>query len=219
MNKPPAHPKIYHIVHVDRLASIVEDGRLWCDAKIVKEAKPGTTIGMGSIKKRRLELELSSRPGLHVGDCVPFYFCPRSIMLYIIHRANAAELVYRGGQRPIVHLECDLNEAIEWAEENDRRWAFTTSNAGAYYFEDRAEQKCFGEVDWDAVRTDQWSGNGVSRSVKEGKQAEFLVEGSFPWMLVRRIGVISKEVGLQVSDNITGRKNRPVIELRRDWYY
>ena len=105
----PAEPKIYHIVHVDRLPSIIADGWLWCDAEIVRRSPPGTTIGMNGIKQRRLnELTLTSHPDLHVGDCVPFYFCPRSIMLYLIHRANDPELVYRGGQGPIVHLEADL---------------------------------------------------------------------------------------------------------------
>ena len=28
----PRAPKIYHIAHVDRLASIIADGFLWCDA-------------------------------------------------------------------------------------------------------------------------------------------------------------------------------------------
>ena len=66
---------------------------------------------MNQIKERRLkELTLSSHPGLHVGDCVPFYFCPRSIMLYLIYRANHPELAYRGGQKPIVHLEADLQQ-------------------------------------------------------------------------------------------------------------
>ena len=78
----PADPKIYHIVHADRLPSIIADGRLWCDAEIVRCSPPGTTIGMNGIKQRRLnELTLNSHPDLHVGDCVPFYFCPRSIML------------------------------------------------------------------------------------------------------------------------------------------
>ena len=34
MNQPPAEPKLYHIVHVDRLASIISDGCLWCDAEV-----------------------------------------------------------------------------------------------------------------------------------------------------------------------------------------
>ena len=51
---PPAEPKIYHIVHVDRLSSIIADGNLWCDAKIMRReaGKPGTgtAIGLSSIK-------------------------------------------------------------------------------------------------------------------------------------------------------------------------
>lgn len=129
----PAEPKIYHIVHVDRLQSIVEDSWLWCDAEILRRSPPGTTIGMNKIKQRRLnELTLTSHQNLKVGDCVPFYFCPRSIMLYLIYQANHTELCYRGGQGPIVHLEADLRQTITWAEEHDQRWAFTLSNAGAY---------------------------------------------------------------------------------------
>ena len=87
---PPAAPKIYHIVHVDRLPSIIADGFLWCDAEVAQRAVTnpgmGTTIGMNSIKERRLtELNLGRHPDLHVGQCVPFYFCPRSVMLYLIH--------------------------------------------------------------------------------------------------------------------------------------
>ena len=89
---PPAEPKIYHIVHVDRLASIVANGCLWSDAVLQRRALPGTTIGMSTIKQRRLMYQLNSHPGLRVGECVPFYFCPRSVMLYLIHRANHPEL-------------------------------------------------------------------------------------------------------------------------------
>ncbi|PZP55639.1 MAG: DUF4433 domain-containing protein, partial [Azospira oryzae] len=139
----PAQPKIYHIVHVDRLASIIRDVFLWCDAEMQRRAQQGrasgTTIGMNGIKERRLTLPLNSHPGLHVGDCVPFYFCPRSVMLYIIHQANHPELSYRGGQEPIVHLEADLHATVQWAQSSGRRWAFTTSNAGSYYFEDFAD--------------------------------------------------------------------------------
>ena len=64
---PPAEPKIYHIVHVDRLASIVADGGLWSDAALQRRARPGTTIGMSHIKQWRLTYRLKSRPGLRVG--------------------------------------------------------------------------------------------------------------------------------------------------------
>ena len=64
---------------------------------------------------------------------MPFYFCPRSVMLFVIHRANHPELTYRGGQEPIIHFEADLHTVIRWAEANGTRWAFSLSNAGANY--------------------------------------------------------------------------------------
>ena len=143
---PPENPKIYHIVHVDRLVSIIHDRFLWCDREIIRRSPPGTTIGMSNIKMRRLnELRLSSHPGLNVGDCVPFYFCPRSVMLYLIYRANDVDLQYHGGQEPIVHLEADFFSAVRWAEDNNQRWAFTLSNAGTRYFEDRCDTNQMGE--------------------------------------------------------------------------
>ena len=67
---------------------------------------------MSEIKQRRLTNPVKCRPGLSVGECVPFYFCPRSVMLYVIHMANHPELKYRGGQGAIVHLEAGLYEAV-----------------------------------------------------------------------------------------------------------
>jgi hypothetical protein len=215
----PNQPKIYHIVHVDRLASIIADDELKCDAAMNGRHNAGTTIGMSSIKQRRLTLPIDCRPGLCVGDCVPFYFCPRSVMLYLIHCANHHELSYRGGQGPIVHLELDLYEMVALSNENNRRWAFTLSNAGAYYFEDRCDLSQLNEINWDAVAANRWSGNGISGSLKEGKQAEFLVEQTVPWNGVRRMGVFNRAVGLQVGNVMRGANHRPTIEIKRNWYY
>jgi len=215
MSLPPAEPKTYHIVHVDRLVSIVADGCLWSDAEVVRRGQAGTTIGMGGIKARRLELPVECHPGDHVGDFVPFYFCPRSIMLYVIHCANHPELTYRGGQGPIVHLEADLHEVIAWADANVRRWAFSLSNAGAYYTQFRSRVDQLDEVNWPAVAATDFRG----AEIKEGKQAEFLVHQQFPWRLVRRIGVSALGVAQQVASAMRDTDHRPVVEIRRDWYF
>ncbi|MCM8612812.1 DUF4433 domain-containing protein [Accumulibacter sp.] len=210
----PAKPKIYHIVHVDRLASIVADGCLWCDAEMDRRAPSGTTIGMSAIKQRRLKgPPLSSHPDLHVGDCVPFYFCPRSVMLFVISRANHPDLSYCGGQEPIIHLEADLQTVVTWANEHGQRWAFTLSNAGSYYFEDRGDLAHLHEIDWSAVYATNW------QQCKEGKQAEFLLENRFPWQLVERIGVHSQAIHQQVMQALPANDHRPPVEVRRSWYY
>jgi len=210
----PARPQIFHIVHVDKLASIIEAGRLWCDAEVADRDIPGTTIGMQSIKQRRLnERSLASHPGLFVGSCVPFYFCPRSIMLYLMHKANHEELSYRGGQEPILHLESNVIDTVKWAEASDLRWAFTLSNAAASYAEDRTDISRLSELDWNAIKARVW------RDCKEQKQAEFLVEREFPWTLVSRIGVMTRRIYGQVSAALEASEHKPRIEIKSDWYY
>jgi hypothetical protein len=215
----PNRPKIYHILHVDRLASVVRDGYLWCDAAMMNRMGVGTTIGMGNIKERRLkELRLPSYPELFVGECTPFYFCPRSVMLFMIHRRNE-ELTYRGGQDNIIHLEADLYDAVAWASAHNRKWVFTLSNAGARYFDDRCDLRRLDDINWPAVQARQWSGNGIPRLIKEGKQAEFLIEHSLPWNLVERVGVLHQQVVVQVYRALGVGDHRPRVELRPEWYY
>ncbi|MFC4487877.1 DUF4433 domain-containing protein, partial [Tepidiphilus baoligensis] len=178
-----------------------------------RRAPQGTTIGMSSIKQRRLTLSLNSHPDLHVGDCVPFYFCPRSVMLYLIHQGNHPELDYRGGQAPILHFEADLHATVAWAQAQQKRWAFTLSNAGSCFFEDRCDLERLDEIDWAAVQARDW------RQCKEGKQAEFLLEHSLPWHLIERIGVLNCAIYQHVVNALPVNGHRPKVEIRPDWYY
>lgn len=210
----PKNPEIYHIVHIDRIPSIINSGYLWCDAKVSQLTNSGTTIGMSKIKHRRLyDLQLNSHPDLHPGDCVPFYFCNRSIMLYLIHCGNHPDLDYHGGQEWIVHLKADLRSTVRWANSQNFRWAFTLSNAGSYFFEDRCELAKLTEIDWEAVFALDWS------KCKDGKQAEFLIENQFPWELVTQIGVKSTMVYNKMTEILGNSLHKPKLDVRPSWYY
>src|SRR5215471_2487271 len=200
----PAQPKVYHIVHINNLASIVADGFLWSDS-IMGSRQSGTIIGMNSIKQRRLQLPVTCHPGTYVGDYVPFYFCSRSIILFVIRCANHPELAYRGGQEEIVHLEADLHATVGWANANARCWAFSLSNAGAVYTQFRNQVDQLGEINWDAVAATDFR----QADIKEGKQAEFLVQNSFPWQLVERVGVHSLGIGHRVLAAMKDAVHRP----------
>ena len=208
--------KIYHITPISSLSSIVRDGVLLSDAELRKRSSLGVSIGIKAIKERRLrELTFSSHRDLHVGECVPFYFCPRSIMLYIFHRGDHRDVEYRGVQEPIIHLVADLHSAVEWANRNKMRWAFTDRNAGARYFNDFADLHDLDKVDWKAVQTTQW----WDRDIQEMKQAEYLVERSFPWELVEEIGVFSSEQLHEVQGILGDSEKKPIVRVQRTWYY
>lgn len=209
----PTQPKIYHIVHVDKLPHIIAAGHLYSDAYMRTQSEAGTAIGMPTIKERRLTLPLRSHPGLYVGDCVPFYFCPRSVMLYLFFQNNHPGLSYRGGQEPIVHLEADMFTVIDWADLHHKRWVFTSSNAGSHYFNDYCLTNDLSEIDWKAVAAKDW------RECKDGKQAEFLIEHLFPWELVERIGVLSDDIQHQSNLALRNAIHKPPVAILPGWYY
>lgn len=136
-------------------------------------------------------------------------------MLYILHRGNNPGLTYQAGQRPIVHLQGDLHATIEWADAAARRWAFSKGNAGAYYAEFFNDTGLLDMLDWQAIGQTDWR----DPDVKEGKQAEFLVEESFPWELIERIGVINPQVAQRVTNAISAAHHRPDVVVAPEWYY
>ncbi len=215
MTAPPPRPSVFHITHVRNLASIIAAGGLRSDAAMLQAGGPSASIGISGIKQRRLSLEVSCHPGDKVGEYVPFYFCPRSIMLFVIHRQNHPDLAYQDGQGPIVHLEADLHDVVAWAAGIGRRWAFTLSNAGAYYTNFRSDLANLDEIDWTAVAATDFRG----AAVKEAKQAEFLVRDEFPWSLVRRVGVLSQAIKTAVETAIGTASHRPPVEIIPTWYY
>lgn len=215
---PPASPKIFHITHIKNLPSIVANGALYSDRRVQTQQVQTALVGMNDIKTRRLtSLRVNCCPGKFVGDFVPFYFCPRSVMLYLLHRGNHPGLTYTGGQAPIVHLQADLRAVVQWAQANSRAWAFTEANAGAFYTQGRFYSSLaeLSRVNWAAVRNSDFR----LPMVKEGKQAEFLFYDSFPWELIEKVGVYSVAVRTQVQQALANCSHRPPADVESTWYF
>lgn len=212
----PSRPKIYHIIHIDRLLSVILRGDLWSDLIILQYASlfSGTNIGNRQIKERRRTLNLRSHTGLKVGDCVPFYFCPRSPMLYIISRGEDSwQTTYQGGQDQIVHLRADMYQTISWAAKNRLHWAFTDINAAKDEFNDWSDLTYLNKLDWAAIEATSWA------AFTERKQAEFLIQNRFSWNLVDLIGVSTRETFDTTVEYMKHSKHRPSVRIIKEWYY
>jgi hypothetical protein len=215
MTSVPARPMIYHILHKDRLQAVLQSNGLYCDEIMRTRTDVGSMIGMSDIKDRRLRLPVECHTDTFVGQYVPFYFCPRSIMMYVIWKANHPALTYRGGQGPIVTLQADLREVVDHAARSGVEWCFSLANAGTRYTAFRKDLAQLDELNWSAIGTDQWN----AEEIKEAKQSEFLFRYHFPWSLVRRVGVYSASVQNEVSNLLASAPHRPEVHVRRDWYY
>lgn len=214
MTKPTEERLIFHITHIDNLPAILAEGCLWSDFQVLKRTNQRTVIGFDTIKKRRLEeLPVSCHPNMYVGHFVPFYFCPRSPMLYVIHRRNA-ELSYHGGQDRIVHLVSQIGTAIEVS--NGKPWAFSDGNAGARYTRFSNDLARIDElVDWNAVGALDWR----DPTVKERKQAEFLVHEQFPWEGILAVGTTNQAIADEVQHLLSPHQHRPQVIVKQGWYY
>ena len=216
MHPPPDRPKIYHITHGKNLAGIIKDDRLWSDAEMTNRGGPNASVGISEIKQRRLRKQaVGFDADMTVGHFVPFNFCPRSIMLYILHRKNHPGLSYRDGQRPILHLEADLRDVIVWCESQGRPWAFTDCNAGSGYSNSFRSLKQLDQLDWESILSNDFR----EVRVKEAKQAEFLVLESFPWSLVRTIGVINDAIANRVREIVSVSDHQVDVRVERTWYF
>lgn len=216
MSTPPDNLKIYHITHVDNLQLIVQAGYLWSDRRRLEKQIDCSLIGMPTIKDRRLNrINVSCNPGTKVGDYVPFYLCPRSIMLYIFYKKNHPDLPYRGGQEPILHLQADLRACTEWAAQNNGPIAFSTSNAGSYTADFFNRYTDLDQIDWNAVNAHDFR----DREVQERKQAEFLVHDLFPWSLVEHIGVFDQKRLALASEALALGSHRPSTRVENGWYF
>lgn len=206
MPHDPAKTLIYHITHIENLPSILKDGGLNSDA--VMAQRDPKLIGYSEIKKRRLnEIHVPCCSFNYVGDFVPFYFCPRSPMLFTINKGNTGHPP--GCQRSILHLVSTMADGLAIG----KPWAISSGNAGAYHTTFAAEVEALDSLDWNAIRATQWQGK------QHQKMAEFLVRDFFPWTSIKHIACFNFAVATQVAEMLNQQKHRPPVEVKSSWYY
>jgi hypothetical protein len=197
---------IYHITDVENLPSILKDGGLHSDA-FMAQGNPAV-IGYSHIKQRRLtEIRVPCCNNRFVGEFVPFYFCPRSPMLYTINQGATGRPP--GCQATIVHLVSNVGAAIRLGQ----AWAISDGNAGAFHTFFDADLGALDGLDWPAIRARDWRGRTHEKS------AEFLVEDFFPWSCVQQIGCHNSTVAQQVKALIQGHSHQPSVDVQPLWYY
>lgn len=212
--KPLDSIYIYHITHIDNLNLIVKSGGLFAQNTLVSPQNP-VPIGMAEVKGRRAIKPVACYPETFVADYVPFYFCPRSVMLYILYKGNHPGISYRGGQEPIIHLRAPLLRVTRWAEDTGHNWCFSLANAAAGYSQFRNSLTQVQEINWPAVDSTDFR----DENIKEGKQAEFLVHEFFDISLFDEVGVFSPTLASRVEQSFAGLSRPPLVAVHREWYY
>ncbi|MEG3931878.1 MULTISPECIES: type II toxin-antitoxin system toxin DNA ADP-ribosyl transferase DarT [unclassified Microcoleus] len=204
---------IYHITPIDNLESIISQGGLLAYNVMLETETNYTNIAYENIQDRRARIGVPCGAGGVLHDYVPFYFAPRSPMLYTINQGNVPN--YTQGQAPVIHLVSDVFEI----DIRGLDFVFTDGHAVMTFTEFFDDLNYLGAIDWDVMGSRYWFDTNEDNDRKRRRQAEFLVRNFLPWELITEIGVIDYTIQSQVENILQNFTDQTPVRVHKDWYY
>ncbi len=168
---------LYRMTHIDNIPHVLQYG-------IVHRSSPNrsscfVSIGDKSlIDYRNTKSVFVGSKTIVLGDFIPFYFGVRMPMLYVIqHGGNYVEKARKAEE--IVYVVVPLKEIVE----SGSLYYFSDGHATdslTTFYDANDIKELPSIIDWDAVKSRFWSGDGIETDIKRRKQAEFLVKEDLP---------------------------------------
>lgn len=172
-----------------------------------------TNIAHQNIQYRRAITKVPCSAGGTLHDYVPFYFSPRSPMLYTIYRGNVAG--YAQGQNSVIHLV----STAQVVQAQGLAFAFTDGHGIIGYTQFSDDLNDLGIVDWEIMKARYWGNTDDDNDRKRRRQAEFLVHQFCPWTLIIEIGVINHTIQTQVRQILQKFKQQTPVKVYPSWYF
>jgi hypothetical protein len=165
---------IYHITHINNLPSIIQHDGLFCDTLTSNYCLTPLGIAHQHIKQRRAGREVPVAAGGTLADYVPFYFAPRSPMLYAIHKHQVTG--YNEGQHDILHLVVTIQRVAR----SGLSFAFTDGHADVKMSRFFDHLSNLDQIDWAIMPEKYWNDTQQDTDRKRRRQAEFLIYRNSP---------------------------------------
>jgi hypothetical protein len=209
----PNPTPIYHITPLENLRLIFQTGGLLAKRALDQADRGYTNIAHPTIQDRRAYTVVPCGPGGVLHDYVPFYFAPRSPMLYTISRGNVEG--FTGGQQTIVHLVSSA-QAIQAAGMD---FVFSDGHGIMTFTEFYSDLAHLDQVDWPLMRSTYWADTNDDLDRKRRRQAEFLIYERFPVDLIQEIGVINPAKKQEIEALLAEFGLTVPVFIRPGWYY
>lgn len=210
---PKIPTRIYRIVHVANLPLILGAGGTNSPRSSTHAPPtPYKAIHHLSVQAQRAAKSVPVGPQGVVHDYVPFYFNPRSPMLFALN--SGAVEGHTGGQQTIIVLVSSAQAVAA----DGLGYVFTDGHsimALSSFYDDLADL-C--KIRWDVVNTQYWPNFEDGRRLR---QAEFMVRDFFPWKLVEEIGVYDATVKAQVASDLSNHPqlHQPPVKVMKSFYF
>jgi hypothetical protein len=220
----PTPLRIFHITAICNLASIAKSKKLYAKAQLErKDIGYGNIAYQGAQGKRAVKM-VAKPPGGIIHDYVPFYFAPRSPMLFTINDGNVPGCPHR--QPDIVHIVTTVEAVVE----SELPYVFYDFNATLDIATCYSNIRNLDKINWplffETPRMDgyckYWNSrmdvpNYVLR--QETRQAEFLIHKSVPLKLITMVGAYNQVKASEVRQILEDADIDLPVEAKPDWYF
>ena len=207
----PDAAHIFRITHVDNVPWILQHG-LHC--KTSKLVDPNfVSIGMPELIQKRTKRAVPIAPGGHLGDYVPFYFTPWSVMMFNI--TTGWNGVTKRSNREIAILVSSLHKL----DGLGIRFVFTNGHAymqESDYFDNLGD---LDKVDWDLLRRRDFKNNPEDPGKLGRYHAEALVHRHVP--VEALAGIACYDSGAKTTIKNEGEQLGLAIPVKviTGWYF
>ena len=220
----PRPLRIFHITAICNLPSIAKSKKLYANALLQKKKIEYGNIAYQGAQGRRAAKIVARPPSGVIHDYVPFYFAPRSPMLFTINKGNVPDCPHR--QQEIVHFMTTVETVVS----NQLPFVFYDYNATLSIATCYSAVRDLAKIDWDLFHEapcmdgycKYWNSrldNPKYSLRQETRQAEFLVHKSVPLELMALVGVYDEERAAEVNQIFKEAHVKLQVEAKPEWYF
>lgn len=204
---------IFHMSDFSNLDSILKYSCLLSHNELNEDKIVYTDASYQDIQDRRATKQVPCCVKGVLHDYVPFFFAPKSPMLYVIHNGRITNCPE--GQSSIIHFvtKCDIISSYNIP------FAFTDGHAimELSVFYDKLDD--LDKIDWEVINSKYWYDTQMDNDRKRRRQAEFLVHKKVPIELIENIVVINNEYKKKVEEVLAIYNVQIPVNVNRNYYY
>jgi ssDNA thymidine ADP-ribosyltransferase, DarT len=203
-----------HFTHVRNLPGTLEAGCLQADNLVDRGSALLVEAADLGIKADRKKIRITLAPYGCVADYVPFYFAPRSPMLFKLAKGGVP--TYTDGQDPLIYLVSTVEAVVQAG----LPYLFSDGNCAAAVTQVSGDLALLESmVDWAVMRGRMWSNTAEDPDRMRRRMAEFLVHERVPLRCMAGIAVRTQQMRERVDESLTAHGVTLTVRVRPTWYY
>lgn len=208
----PQLARIFRIVHISNVPWILDYGRLHCQNSADRDPNY-VNIGNTSLIDKRRSRHVPIPPGGTLGDYVPFYFTPFSIMLYNI-KTGYGGITPRDNKEIVMFVS-----SIHRLEELGVPFLFTNQHAYAVDTEFYNDLQHLDEIDWPLLQRRDFKTDDNDPGKQLRYQAEALIHRYLPLQAVLGIACVNDAVRTSLESLLEQRGVELTVRSTPTWYF